>query len=715
MKIICKAGFLVVAALFVNGCGGSSSGQDNSTPKGDQCKTLSDCTGLIDFKDDQCQVGVCEDGYCLAKNVDDGTACVLDDGSEALCTFGVCGSCNDDGRCEPESGENCITCAADCGDCCGNGICEAELGEDCETCRADCSCLDGETCVSQGDTWGCESADQCEDECELGEIKCDGNVLVECVAKDGCHVWLEELCTEGCDPDLLICKGCPTPCAAGEFRCDDKVKQQCAATGPQVGCVWETIETCPCACSLGECVVECQLGERRCNQNQLERCSADGCKWELLEECSCGCADGACDDSPCLAGMVRCSPNQTGNLEKCSDDGCGWQTIENCECGCAEGQCLVGECSLSSKPQESDTQTIECGNCGEQEQSRTRTCTEQCTWNDWGPWQNVGNCKDQGACEKGSFAKEIKGVPCDKCGTQGQERSRTCSDTCSWGEWSSWINVGTCSGQKECNENDKDVETKEITCGNCGTQTQERSRTCSAQCNYGGWSQWSNVGGCENQGCEPGTFNCLNNNNWLFKCDSQCKEILIEECNPIHQTCNRSIGSCVSKCPQDSYEAAACDNNNTANCAAVVYEFADDCDKWLSTIAGQERVRGRIYPTGDTDYYQFKVLKNTACDLDPEISIDVKNSSKIFKVCMYWKKSDGTFPENFSCNTFDTVSYSYQTGWMGAKGCCNTNAKIRPNFKVDLPDAVGTVLVSVTADIGNDVNCDYWYDFDIRM
>lgn len=83
------------------------------------------------------------------------------------------------------------------------------------------------------------------------------------------------------------------------------------------------------------------------------------------------------------------------------------------------------------EPGQIEIERDSCGDC--RSRMRTRACTQECTWEDWGPWSD---CQPGGICEP----DEIESERCGNCGT----RSRTCTSECEWGAWSD------CSGEGEC-------------------------------------------------------------------------------------------------------------------------------------------------------------------------------------------------------------------------------------------------------------------------
>lgn len=110
-----------------------------------------------------------------------------------------------------------------------------------------------------------------------------------------------------------------------------------------------------------------------------------------------------CDDMDATVGRMaqRACPGDCGDgLERCVDG--VWDTCD------APSDC---DCTGSA------SRNIECDMCGLQGQG----CVG-------GMWESVGVCTRQGPCSPG--AVEL-GAPCGRCGT----RQRTCTDTCSWSDF----------------------------------------------------------------------------------------------------------------------------------------------------------------------------------------------------------------------------------------------------------------------------------------
>lgn len=100
---------------------------------------------------------------------------------------------------------------------------------------------------------------------------------------------------------------------------------------------------------------------------------------------------------------------------------------------------------------------------------------------------------DCGECTAGET--EDGTLPCGECDEGTQPASRTCSATCSWGDW---IGSGSCTTSAECGPGDADSESRACSCG-----TEMRSRSCdAATCRWGAFGAFT---GCPAVCCGDGT------------------------------------------------------------------------------------------------------------------------------------------------------------------------------------------------------------------
>ncbi|GMV44354.1 MAG: hypothetical protein AMXMBFR64_60700 [Myxococcales bacterium] len=340
-------------------------------------------------------------------------------------------------------------------------------------------------------------------------------------------------CASGCQwapwspwQNAGVCTGEGT-CAPGAMETQEQWVS-CGACGQQKqtrtrscsgACGWGAWEPWQ---NVGSCTTEgvCSPGESE-TQEQPVSCGSCGTQTQTrTRTCASSCSWGTWSawdtGAPCL-GQGVCSVGQSDTQTQWVSCGsCGQQQQQRtrtCDGTCSWGSFgawqNVGTCTgqgvCAPGSAESQDQWVTCGYCGQQQQTRSHTCTSSCSWGTWGSWQNVGSCLNQGVCGSGQTESQNQTVSCGNCGSQSQTRSRTCSTSCSWGTWGSWQNVGSCSGQGVCSPGATESQTQYVSCGLCGSQLQVRTRTCTSSCGWGAWSSWQNSGSCTGQGvCSPG-------------------------------------------------------------------------------------------------------------------------------------------------------------------------------------------------------------------
>ncbi len=125
-----------------------------------------------------------------------------------------------------------------------------------------------------------------------------------------------------------------------------------------------------------------------------------------------------------------------------------------------------------------------------------------------------GSSPCPGECTPGNVDRPMQ--KCGVCGKGTQTRQRTCTDQCRWGSYSEW---STCVvGPVECMPGAVDPDTQQ--CGACNKGTQSRSRTCTDQCTWGAWGAW---GACaENAQCKPDHYDCCGSNKWKWCLPDTC-------------------------------------------------------------------------------------------------------------------------------------------------------------------------------------------------
>ena len=474
-----------------------------------QLGTPIDCTHL----DNQCNVGVCDDGLdaCVHQAAFEGVAC--DDGQFCsvgeVCVNGICNNstpldCGDAIDCTidscDETDDICVHTTQDtlCDDSvgCTTDICDAALG--CVLTPVDAACDDSVACTD--DT--CDAVNDCQftpndancddgDPCTIDWCDATGGCMhdpVDCSGfDDQCH-------TGTCNPISGICEAVPSneggacddgdpctvldACVGGACAGVDKdcsgLTDQCnigvcnAVTG--VCEAQPTNEGGACddsdACNQGE---SCQLGD--CSGGTAPDCSGAG---DQCNTASCDAAgvEGNCDTlTPVTDGTTCDDDNACNTGETCQAGACGGGTAP--DCSGAGDQCNTASC---------DAAGLE-GNCD------TLTPVTDGTTCDDDNACNTGETCQAGACGGGT-APDCSGAgdqcntaSCDAAGVEGNcdtltpvTDGTTCDDdnACNTGET---CQAGACGGGTapdcsgagdQCNTASCDPAGAE---GNCNTIT----------------------------------------------------------------------------------------------------------------------------------------------------------------------------------------------------------------------------------------------------
>ncbi|MCB9735738.1 MAG: hypothetical protein H6745_24395 [Deltaproteobacteria bacterium] len=513
------------------------------------------CGDGVDCTNDVCTSTGVESHACTHPL--DGASCLIGGACWAAGTQNPANPCE---VCDPalrtgswSARENGTACDADgdgctVGDSCQGGACRAGASPDCSD---GVECTAG-ACVSTGpDAYVCDHellavACRVDEACWQAGEEAPGNPCLVCDPETSPTSWTPKLDDTPCDADG---EGCTVGDSCQQGACEMGLPADCddARGCTDDACVSNGATAYACTHDIvgGSCLVggAC-YGDGAVNpDNPCERCDAaatatawtarpdatacdaDGTGCTVGDQCQAGlcvagppadCGDGlACTSDRCEAegpdgyacahdiaatscvidaACVAASGPRPGNTCQLCDptrDDTGWSDVPN-GTGCSDGDlctsedgCIDGQCVGSPNTQctPGQVQTEGCGSCG----TRSRTCLDTCLWGDW------SGCSGQGECAAG--ATQSQSVGCGYCGSQGQ--TRTCSQTCSWG---GWTNVGGCAGQGSCGVGQ--VTTREVGCGYCGSQTQQQ--TCTGSCQWP--ASWTNVGGCDGQGaCGAGT------------------------------------------------------------------------------------------------------------------------------------------------------------------------------------------------------------------
>lgn len=354
---------LVSALLLTTGCDGTS-----GTEAAGECSEFA--------LQDQCPVGSNPILGAMAESACGGSASadlVTNSGS-------VTGSCQGSGSCQ-------ILCQFDSPCRCGvDRITRAEIvctecPDDLTSCTPSserCNGLAREICNQDGDRWdtiACGAGascvpdgpdrTRCDDSCEAGTANCDGDL------DDGCEAL----------QSIDHCGGCG---------------QACTITNGQGTCTTGTCEVASCDAGREDlnglasdgCEAVCTPDTQRCNDDELETCSATG-QWELTETCG--------DDSPhSLVILIPTCRERRGVLGcfACENEG-------QSRCGDFRDTSIEYVCNANGE--------YDAVNCGQGLLQRTR-CTDthplgeacyECYPNDreCGPDENLYVCNADGAFE----------------------------------------------------------------------------------------------------------------------------------------------------------------------------------------------------------------------------------------------------------------------------------------------------------------------------
>ena len=537
------------------------------------CDNDCDDMGLEHVMQYGCETGMCTIAACQLPWVD--TNELIFDGCECEKTspMEVCDLLDND--CDGEIDElpnNCIPpklCMG--GDCicppdqpnlqdCGNGFCTDTYtnADHCGFCGNACElpnvgfqkCEEG-LCVVAACKPGFKDCntqpfDGCEfeikqEECNGFDDDCDGDIDEGAIGiGQPCDSNLPGLCSNGiqsCEDGLLKCNPniqpdqFPEVCDGKDNDCDGAVDEENPGGGGPC-----TVQGLSGECKLGQ--LECTNGSLTCKQvvfPQAEICDnkdndCDGQIDGMQEDCFTMCGDGK---KTCNGGQWgACSamePKTCMNYNNCQEE---LVCVQQCDpkpqetCNGQDDDCdwEIDE-TFACTPGEQKDQN--CGNCG----SQTSTCSNNCTWGQWSP------CNGEGDCNPGQSKYE------GSCGDCGQAKY-TCSNQCFW-------DYSGCTGEGQCSPGSSKLEGS---CGKCGQKEYSCSNSCS-------WSYQ----GCTNEGvCSQGQSktegSCGNCGDQQYSCNSQCQW---------------QKGSCVSQgacSPGSTKKESSC-----GNCGKKLYQCTNSC------------------------------------------------------------------------------------------------------------------------------------------
>lgn len=474
----------------------------------------------------------------------------------ATCEWSEWGVCQNEGACVPNS-----TTSEPCSQV--DGVFDACLKRK-YTCKSDCTWDTPSICQANPDITNSCGLNQ-EDPREPNPNSNDPEE-VECWRR--CGAWKRK-CTNACTWGAFFCDNIKTCARTGSKSCQTSDECPNGSTCKGTICINEKFEDCGSKCGQQKYV---------CKENGV-----DACSW--IKEGSCNEAADSCDPN---------QPNQPGSTRKCGLCTLGDQ-VRICSGGqgaqCAWdpwGECVYpGEpdpqnqatkslirCKLDNGLDNPDADPNDCicapGTYQEQKDpdtcaTRSRTCSANCTWNNWSDWQNPGVCKP--------------GTVVPHTNEYCYKDTQTCNNQCQWDP----VVVTTPSG--ECKPGQ--TWTKTSCNGQCGKYTV----TCTSQCKWPAFppATSSSNGVCDFSveladpyKCKPGqVFNC--NLCGTRSCQNNCIE-----------------GSCTLQDSLiDAYDKSNPTNNSWGNWKSFG-KYSDGDDSWHN--AGTTTT---INPANDVDYYTF--------------------------------------------------------------------------------------------------------------
>ncbi len=249
--------------------------------------------------------------------------------------------------------------------------------------------------MTSGAFLGCEGGEASE-ECSLGEVgnECNEENMARCLNgnteicqrdANSCLKWVVE------PTNIFNCtKDEPAICSLGNVRCDGNNIMECKTDSTTGQLSWSLKETCPISCSGGECQTTCtnacSEGNKQCIGNIVQTCElgTSGCyEWKDGETCPVSCDDGKCPSTctnVCVPGGKHCIGAKVQTCELGASGCYEWKDGEICSNSCHNGECQacgiscnVGTYSCNGKKL---TKCIQDGECTKWEIQKT--CSAYC-------------------------------------------------------------------------------------------------------------------------------------------------------------------------------------------------------------------------------------------------------------------------------------------------------------------------------------------------
>ena len=705
--------------------------------------------GVACTKDDVCTAGqcvgvtyTCTDGLeCTADSCDGQGDCIFTP-APGTCAIGT--ACWTDGDVNPE--DDCETCAAEA----GPTSWSVYDGADCDdgnACTQSDTCT-GETC--EGTVYECNDNNPCTTDVCNGSGGCDFLATAEGAACDDA-----EACTKN-----DVCTG--GTCTGQAYPCDDQkgcTQDICDGFG---GCEFEPIlEGQACndgdACTVGEfCSGGVCAGQAKDCSPLADQCNNGVCNAQsgLCEKAPLGggCNDGdtctendTCTDGKCAGKQKDCSPLDTqctqgqcvqGSCEKllvaggcndgnactsndvCQGDTCAGTALD---CSYLNDSCNVGVCQGGTCQKQPKSGFCDDGNaCTYNDTCNAGACfgtPKDCSYLDQACLTGVcqsGNCQAQqktGGCNDGNACTEFD--QCINGSCQGQAKncagvSDQCNNgVCAGGSCIKQPKSGNCSDGNSCTTNDFCVN------GSCTGQQKDCSYL-NDQCNNGICASGSCIKTGKSGSCSDGN-SCTTGD----QCVGGTCLGTAKNCSYLSDQCNTGVcssGSCVKQSKSgscsDGNSCTSGDSCSGGSCnGSPITESPEAKDTYyggaitnVTDCAGLDQsLNANLYPSGDIDWYYFKVSDTTGCDVEPKVQLVVPLGAN-YQLCAY-----------FECNNGDDVDLDCAEGSKvsgpkaGTSGCCSTktgtqteSVRLKPKCSFGgLGDESGYVDIKVYPASGN--------------
>ncbi len=584
---------------------------------------------------------------------DDGAACTHTD----LCSNDACSGTSyacDDGN----------PCTADA--CDGAGECTFTATGEGGACDDGQACTSGDVCtggVCTGQDYACDDSEGCTaDSCDgLGGCLFDAiNEGDACNDSDPCT--LDETCKSG------VCEGTAKDCSALSNQCNTGVcnagSGACEAQPKSAACDDNNACTTNDQWLGGPGAGPHKDGRALNTQSTLGTWIAGSCE-KLLVSGACNDNDPCttndqCQGDQCTGSPTDCSLlNDACNVGVCQGGGCVKQPkpgfcTDNNNCTISD-QCVNGTCV--GQPMDCSFLNSACtqGVC------QGGSCTQQ----------NVaGSCTDNNSCTVGDqcVGGSCQGSPKDCSGQTDQCNNGVCTN----GVCNKIPKAGSCNDSDSCTSND--------TC--IGGSCQGTPKNCS------GLNDQCNTGVCANGTCfkSPKSGSCSDSNacTTTDKCIGGACVGTPKNCSYLNDQCNTGVcsgGSC-----SKSAKSGSCNDNNSCtsndtcsggSCSgsAITDNFESNnsyVGKHVSDVtdcAGLDKsLSASLYPSGDIDWFWFKVSDTTGCDVQPKITLTPPSGTN-YQLCAYFECNNGS-DVDLNCLEGSKVSGPK----AGTAGCCSTKS-----------------------------------------